>query len=348
MSQPPQKLTVGDAFAKAVAAAQAGREGEAEDIYRAILKSAPLPEAFRNLALLLDGQGRIAEAETVYRDALKADPADAVAQLNLAFLLLKGGRYTEGWPYYESRFGRPGARPRPRLSFPEWRGEPVKSLLVWYEQGLGDQIQFARYVSVLAGRGIAVGLVCDPPLARLFQPLPATIIPAEGEVQIPRYDAWVMAGSLPLRLQTTLETIPPTPYLPGGLGGSGVGLVTRGNPAHSKNAIRSLSETAEQELRALPGMVSLLPEDTGARDMEDTARIVRGLELVISIDTSLVHLAGAMDKPCWVLLAYEADWRWLRGRSDSPWYPSLRLFRQPKRGDWESVLADVRRALAER
>lgn len=343
---PARTLDLKTAFAYAVRANDEGRLEEAEALYRSILKAVPLSEAARNLGLVLDAQGRFAEAERVYRDFLAVQPADPVIRLQLSFELLRSGRLREAWPFFEARLQRPGANPKPKLGYPEWRGQPVSSLLIWHEQGLGDQVQFARFAQQLSA-DTDVTLMCHPGLVRLFEPLDVTVIGTLGEVTIPRHEAWVMSGSIPGLLGTSLETIPPAPYLPGAGGGQGIGVMTSGAADHPNDANRSLPDPLAQALRALPGAVSLAQADTGAQDMAETARIVAGLDLVISVDTAVAHVAGAMGKPVWLLLAHRADWRWLRDRSDSPWYGSARLFRQPTPGDWDSVLADVRRALEE-
>jgi hypothetical protein len=153
-----------------------------------------------------------------------------------------------------------------------------------------------------------------------------------------------MATSLPLLFSTTPETVPEAVYLPGGPGGRGIGVMTagRGDP----DPRRSLSPELAAELAALPGAISLDPGDTGAKDFEDTRAIIEGLELVITVDTAVAHLAGAMGKRCWTLLPYAPDWRWTEEDERTPWYPQMRLFRQPARDDWASVGAEVKAALA--
>ncbi len=340
------RLSLVKLFGLARLASDEGRLEEAERLYRIVMRDGPLPEVARNLFVVLDRQGRHAEAEQLLREARARWPEDRPTALFLGMALLSRGAYAEGWPLYHHQDSR--ERWRGGLSFPEWKGEPVRSLLVLPDQGLGDQIMFARFAAILAGRGVAVTFYCRPPLVRLFAGLGVRVLPADGPAEIARHEAWTIASALPWRMGVGLEDVPGAPYLPSKPGGQGIGVAVRGNPAHTRDQWRSLPEPLQREVLAWPGVRSLHPEDTGAADFEDTRRIIEDLELVITVDTAVAHLAGAMGKPVWLMVASPADWRWLRERSDSPWYPSVRIFRQPGVSDWGGMLAQVKAELDKR
>ncbi|HEV2532819.1 tetratricopeptide repeat protein [Phenylobacterium sp.] len=380
-------------FMRAGALQQAGRLEEAVALWREIAAAAPQsPEARANLGgtLLELGQfdageielrravemkpqahwahynlGRLhqltrrwAQAEDAFQAALALAPSDAKVRLALGQLYLAQGDYARGWPLYEARSEVPSQN-APRLTLPgEWAGEPIagRKLLIWPEQGFGDQIQFARFAPVLKAMGADVTLAAPPELTVLFASLGVRIAeqtPDKMTVETP--DVWTLLLSIPGRLGATLETLPQPPYLAvpparrarwaGHAAKGAVGVVWRGRPTPG-NTHRSLPSL--EALRALAeagARLVDLSEPLG--DFADLAAVIEQLDLLVTIDTAAAHLAGALGKPCWVLLPwFRTDWRWLAGREDSPWYPSLRLFRQPAFGDWDGAIAALARAYA--
>ncbi|WP_224011370.1 tetratricopeptide repeat protein [Paraburkholderia tropica] len=378
------------------------RQPEAEAAFRHALAVEPnVPEAHNNLGNALNQQARTDEAIDAYRQALALRPDYTVAKGNLAMLLLRNGQYADAWPLYEARHDEavgPSAVKLPPLPWPHWSGEPLdgKSIIVWPEQGYGDDLQFCRYVTLLKARGAArVSVACGPALGRLFESLENVdaVYPLDGQGTIARHDYWCFMMSLPLRFGTTVETIPaPMPYLranaalaqtwrarldaechhAGPKAGFKVGLVWAGAPRPQdlrSNAIdqrrstracdwlpilrvpgvRFVSlqkgETTQPQILELPPELRPLDPMDEVHDFADTAAIVDTLDLVITVDTSMAHLAGALGKPVWILSRYDACWRWLRERDDSPWYPRARLFQQRAPGEWSEVIERVARAL---
>lgn len=371
---------------------QTHRYADAEQCYRRALARRPSdPKSLNNLAVLLQQAGRAAEAEAAYRATIDADPGYPEARWNLGFMLLARGRLAEGWPLMEARYDPAMAHPiaaRPGLGFPQWRGESLagRSIVVWPEQGFGDQIQFVRYLPMLKAAGACrVTLVCQDPLVPLLRGAAgadAVLALSEAATRPPPHDYWVFMLSLPMHFRTTLATIPAAlPYLAPdparvrrwrarlGPDGLRVGLVWRGFGGHVNDANRSLPDLAcLAPLWRVPGVsfVSLQRgmDGEGARaatpdlplldlggeiaDFADTAAIVSLLDLVVCVDTAVAHVAGALGKPCWVLLpAVHPDWRWMEGRADSPWYPGvLALYRQTEPGEWRAVVDAVAADLA--
>ena len=342
--------------------------------YRAALIRAPNHAGlWTNLGNSLHALGRPAEALAAQDRAVALAPEDAEARFCRALTLLASGDFARGWAEYEWRFRRPG-RPGRRFG-PAWHGEPIegRSILLHAEQGHGDTLQFLRYVPLVAARGARVVLEVQPALRRLAERVPgAWQVLAAGE-PLPPVDAHCSLLSLPLACGTRLASIPAAvPYLSAAPGlwaarlprGLRIGLcwagaaTERGLP-FPLDQRRSLDPALLAPLAGLPGVVfvSLQKDARGTpplplvdpmplmRDFADTAGLIAALDLVISVDTSVAHLAGALGRPVWLLSRADACWRWLHGREDSPWYPTMRLFRQRAPGDWQGVIGRVLAAL---
>lgn len=355
---------------------------EAERLMRRVLALAPeLPSAWSNLGALLASLQRETQAERCHRHAIELDGDYANARYNLAYLLLRQGRLPEGWRMLEARpqptaFGD-------YFRFPRWHGEALagKAILICPEAGMGDMLLLCRYVAVLRQLGaVRVSILCHAPLQALLQSLVdvdtvlaiGAAIPAEG------WDYWAPILSLPGLCGTTLDTIPSSAaYLraqtlavqdwAGRLPSARlrVGLAWKGNAQFENDEARSLASLdALAPLAAVDGIqfvslqkgagendvstaITLAAGGAALGDMADTAALIANLDLVISVDTAVVHLAGALGKPCWLLLPdYLPDWRWFSGRLDTPWYPAMRLLRQPAIGGWAPLISHVAEELA--
>jgi tetratricopeptide (TPR) repeat protein len=328
---------------RATAAHQAGDLQTAEHAYRALAGS---PRALHNLGVLYVQTARFDLAEEAFRQALALWPGADLSRYSLALQLLAQERYEEAWPLHEVRRRLPGLYiPNPASAAQEWRGEDLsgKRVIVFGEQGYGDQIQWARFANLLPAADVTY--VCAPVVAPLFRRAGWGVIAADGRSPLPPADFSALAGSLPLRLGITADSLPgPTNLRIPLRGGGGIGVATRGKPAHPNDANRSLPPVEAARLLGIGR--DLQPEATGAVDFLQTAEIIAGLDLVISVDTSVAHLAATLGVPTRVLLPFGwTDWRWLREREDSPWYPAARLYRQRQPGDWSetvgAVLADL-------
>ena len=352
---------------------------DAETCYRQALALLPDRQTIQNnLGVVLNDQGRHAEAIATYRRLLEQDAEYAEGHWNLAVALLATEQYVAGWREYEWRFLKPNPVPDRGLSVPRWDGTPLngKTVLLHAEQAFGDTIQLARYVPLVASLGGKVILECQiPTLKRLLASLDGnpTVI-ARGEA-LPPFDFHLPLLSLPVTFGTTIDTIPDRiPYLAPestDLGnwkhrlekftGFRVGLVWFAKQTQILNRKRSCPLKILAPLWQVPGVqffslqmgpgseqltevgpnVPIHDLTPQIRDFADTAAIMTNLDLVITIDTVSAHLAGALGVKTWVLLPHVAEWRWHCQRTDSPWYPGMRLFRQQQRGDWATLSSQV-------
>ena len=352
---------------------QTGEYARAEDELRAAVAAAPsLADAHRFLGDLLRTTNRIEEARSAYLDALRCDPADAEAEFGLAFVRLALGEMPEAWDNYESRKSRMSS---PALQ-PLWTGENLagRTLLVHGEQGIGDAIQFLRYVPLLAKMGARVLVAGPMQLVKLMASLEGAAEIVEPTFTLPSFDFSCPLPSLPRMFRTTLASVPGNvPYLSadparvaawreklGEADGLTVALAWRGNPNHRNDHRRSILKGQLAPVFDVPNVRFLVVQrddadaptaenvvKLGAHDLEDIAAILSLADLSISVDTVFCHLAGALGRPVWTLLCTSPDWRWRPEGDATPWYPTMRLFRQHKQDDWAGVVSDVVAALAE-
>jgi tetratricopeptide (TPR) repeat protein len=362
------------------------RYTEAEDAFRRALELEPgFANACYNLGNALSDQGKFAEALACFARALRLKTHFPEAHFNRALLLLLVGNFAEGWPEYEWRWYQPGADRRP-LPKPEWDGSSLegKTILLRAEQGLGDAIQFIRYAPLLRQRGATVIVECHEPLASLLGTCPGVDRALPRGAPLPDFDVHAPLLSLPRLFGTTADNILATvPYLfPDeskvehrrrelqAVSEFKVGIAWRGNPKHHRDRFRSIPLEEFAVLARVPGVrLYSLQRGEGSEQIErirdrfsvtdpsagksegewtfqDAAALVKNLDLVVSCDSALVHLAGALAVPVWVALPLIPDWRWLLDREDSPWYPTLRLFRKTRLYEWTDVFARMAEALA--
>jgi len=347
---------------------------EAIASYQRALRLKPAyPEALNNMGGEYGRLAQMGEAIHCLRQCIALKPLDPDAHWNLAVALLLVGDWGEGWNEFEWRLQRPESRGR-IFPKPIWAGQPLvgKTLLLWSEQGFGDMLQFFRYVALARQLGARVILDMHPQLVSLLgaQKVADEVIPA-GQ-QPPAFDYHLALMSMPRVVRSTVQTVPnevsyirPSPERAGywaerlkPITTRKIGIAWAGRPEHPNDRRRSIPPTLLHPLANVPNatfiIVQPLPNniamppglpllDLGSHltDFTETAALLSQLDLLISVDTSVAHLSGALGKPTWLLLPFSPDWRWLMHRSDTPWYPSMKLFRQRKLGDWAEVIDRV-------
>lgn len=359
-----------------------GRFADAADSFAQaaqFLPLSPVPLAAR--ATALQALGFITEAETDCRNALLIAPGFAEAHWNLALNLLLQGRYPEGWSEYEWRWQKPDfTSPCRHTDIPFWDGSPLhgRTILLHAEQGFGDAIQFVRYAPLVASCGGNIVLECHPQLVSLFQGIKGiSSVVAFGE-QVPACDFQAPFLTLPRIFRTTLENIPAGVYLPAPAerlekwhqltsfySGPKVGIVWAGSSIHRNDNYRSMPLAFLSSLAKFTGInffslqlgdakhqlgLSPLAEQVvdltdQICDFADTTALIEQLDLVLSVDTAVAHLAGTLGKPVHLMISFAPDWRWLLERNDSPWYPTMRIYRQKQPGDWGEVINRIHSAL---
>jgi tetratricopeptide (TPR) repeat protein len=353
----------------------------AEDYTRAAQLAPGDAEVLSNLGTALYNLNRHQDAMTVLDAAIAGMPAHALAHYNVALVLLHLGEFARGWREYEWRWRTPFFAPHHRtFAVPQWCGEAIagQTVLLHTEQGFGDTIQFVRYAPLVAARGARVVVEAPPELEDLLGTAAGIDQVIRHGEPLPRFDLHCPLMSLPLAFATEVATIPAqVPYLTApparlaqwrelinALPGPRVGLVWSGRPTHDNDVHRSIpfarlaaglgpllfdgkrsfvrlqTEIRDSDRDAV-SQSPLIPLSRPFADFADTAAVIALLDAVVTVDTSVAHLAGALGKPAFILLPWASDFRWLMGRDDAPWYPTARLFRQPVPNDWASAIASM-------
>ena len=344
-------------------------------------------QTLHNLALTHYRKLELDQSIACARRALMLDPAAPGSHFQLAEALLLRGEFVEGWREYEWRYRIAGASPvLPPTDRPQWDGTPLVDgmLLLIADQGYGDSIQFSRYIPWASARCPQMVIVADRLLHPVIRQVSPALEVVDRWDRCPPFVAYCPLSGLPRLHGTTLDTIPcEVPYLRADPARTeawrarlrdllqpdkrNIGIAWAGRPTHSNDLNRSMSLSAFAPIAASDGISLVALQKGSARgaiadyfdrapllnlgaeiaDFADTMVVIEALDLIITVDTAVAHLAGAMGKQVWILLPYAPDWRWLLERKDSPWYPTARLFRQPSPGDWESVICQVTEALSE-
>lgn len=368
-----------------VANATAARFDAAETWFRKSIRIAGFQSArVCNLGMALNELGRFDEAAAMFKRCLRRDPGNDSARYHLGLCRLLAGDYRDGWQGFELR-NRVAGRADPALdSIPRWAGEPLegREIVLLAEQGLGDTLQFARFAGPLADAGATVHIRCQEALHGLLVSIEGVSRVSSSKDPAPDADYQLPLLSAPGMLGTTLESIPSAAgYLSAdpalvrkwgdafgaSHGTRRIGLVWAGNPGNKTDYKRSIPldvfaplldmpgcsffslqvGDAAMELEALDTAVRPVPLFSEKRPLTEVAAAISSLDLLITVDTSLAHLAGALGWPVWTAITFVPDWRWGLGRPDTPWYDSMQLFRQPDIGNWPGVVSALRDALAE-